>query len=115
MKRDIGLEKEVEKTIKKYNSIKKLPSAFNNSPVKRKLDWMDKLIIFGGILLFLFVCFRFSINKIDFISDRLNNIYNVQDLQPQFEITSVNKIYEDRHFLMNSYELDTLLIAKEEG
>jgi len=79
MRKDIILEKEVERTIGKFNSIKRLPSAFSSTSPKRRLDTADKILIIAGILLFLFIFSRVIINKMEsFVYDKLNETVNLQ-------------------------------------
>ncbi len=73
MKRDIKLEEEVERTIKKYHSIKKLPSAFHESSSKRGLDKGDILMIILCVLFSLFILSRIIITKVDNIVDVLDD------------------------------------------
>lgn len=114
MKKDVGLENEVERTIKKYYSINKLPSAFSKSSSKSRLDMGDKIMILLGILLFLFVCSRIVIVKIDkFVPDKLNNLYNLQYLK---DGGTVNEIYKDRCLSVDDIEKSkNIFIKNQEG
>ena len=82
MKRDINLEKEVGRTIEKFNSIKRLPSAFSNSSSKRKLDTADKILIILGVLFFLFIFSGVITKRItNFLYDKLNETDNLTYIQ----------------------------------
>ncbi len=82
MKRDIKLEKEVEKTVNSFNSVKRLPSAFHKSSSKQRLDTTDRIFIILGILLFLFIFARVITKQIpNFVYGRLNETDSLKYIQ----------------------------------
>ena len=82
MKRDIKLEKEVEKTVNNFNSAKRLPSAFHKNSSKQRLDTTDRILIILCILLFLFVFSKVLIKRMpDFVYDKLNETDSLTYIQ----------------------------------
>ena len=108
MKRDINLEKEVAKTISKFNvskfnKKKAYPSAFHTEPVKKGLDRMDWVIIFLFILLFLFICFRYSIINLLFVPEKVNISERLNVSEDLNHITNIN--YEDTYFSLKDIQI----------
>lgn len=107
MKRDLRLEREVERTISKYNHIKRLPSAFSKSSPTRVLDVTDIILILFCIVLFLFVFSRIILNKIDKI-DKFTDILNDTDyLEYTYPYTiSMLYQYKNNNHLMENIKLE---------
>ena len=96
MKRDIRLEKEVERTIKKYNSIKRLPSAFHKSSSKKGLDRGDIIMIILCVLFSLFILSRIIIIKVDkFIPDELKDVDYLIYTFPYSYLNSIGDLYKN--------------------
>ena len=82
MKRDIKLEKEVEKTVNSFNSVRRLPSAFHKSSSKQRLDTTDRILIILGILLFLFIFSRVLTKQmVNVVYDKLNETDSLTYIQ----------------------------------
>ena len=104
MKKDIRLENEVEKTIKKFNREKKLPSAFYKSSSKPKLDKGDILMIILCVLLALFILSRIVIINVNkFIPSK---ILGVDYFKYNYPIVELDEYNRDRCTLGKETKLD---------
>ena len=82
MRRDIILEKEVENTIKKFNSIKVRPNKLLRNSCNPKFTNTDKALIAFVILVVLFAVFQiFRGAIINSMYDKINETGNLQSLR----------------------------------